>query len=177
MTGLRLGYVAARDAQLRERMKKALFYTASNVSSVVQYGGIGALEGPQDVHRRIPGRAAGAARPVLRGHPRARRRRAQRRAAEGRLLRVPADRSGVALEPDGGQVASLSWAMTEYLISRGPHRLRAGRRLRRERRGLRPVLLRARSPGAHRRARVDAPAVRLASAAGPLRGLSALYCT
>ena len=27
MTGLRLGYVAAKDAQLRERMKKALFYT------------------------------------------------------------------------------------------------------------------------------------------------------
>ena len=39
MTGLRLGYVAAKDAQLRDRMKKALFYTASNVSSVVQFGG------------------------------------------------------------------------------------------------------------------------------------------
>src|SRR5258708_26620838 len=47
MTGLRLGYVAARDATLRDRMKKALFYTASNVSSVVQFGGIGALEGSQ----------------------------------------------------------------------------------------------------------------------------------
>jgi aspartate/methionine/tyrosine aminotransferase len=34
MTGLRLGYVAARDAKLRDRMKKALFYTASNISSV-----------------------------------------------------------------------------------------------------------------------------------------------
>ena len=48
MTGLRLGYLAARDAKLRERMKKVLFYTASNISSVVQYGGIGALEGSQD---------------------------------------------------------------------------------------------------------------------------------
>ncbi len=48
MTGLRLGYLAAADPQLRERMKKALFYTAGNVASVVQYGGIGALEGPQD---------------------------------------------------------------------------------------------------------------------------------
>jgi aspartate/methionine/tyrosine aminotransferase len=48
MTGLRLGYVAAQDAALRERMKKVLFYSASNVSSVVQFGGIGALEGPQD---------------------------------------------------------------------------------------------------------------------------------
>ena len=47
MTGLRLGYVAAKDPKLRERMKKVLFYTASNVSSVVQFGGIGALEGSQ----------------------------------------------------------------------------------------------------------------------------------
>jgi aspartate aminotransferase len=48
MTGLRLGYVAAQDATLRDRMKKVLFYSASNVASVVQFGGIGALEGPQD---------------------------------------------------------------------------------------------------------------------------------
>ena len=48
MTGLRLGYLAARDLKLRERMKKVLFYTASNISSIVQYGGIGALEGSQD---------------------------------------------------------------------------------------------------------------------------------
>ena len=48
MTGLRLGYVAIRDPAIRERAKKVLFYTASNVSSVVQFGGIGALEGPQE---------------------------------------------------------------------------------------------------------------------------------
>ena len=48
MTGLRLGYVAIGDARIRERAKKILFYTASNVSSVVQFGGIGALEGRQD---------------------------------------------------------------------------------------------------------------------------------
>jgi aspartate/methionine/tyrosine aminotransferase len=48
MTGLRLGYVAIRDAAIRDRAKKLLFYTASNVASVVQFGGIGALEGPQD---------------------------------------------------------------------------------------------------------------------------------
>src|SRR5438034_7075632 len=47
MTGLRLGYVAIRDARIRDRAKKILFYTASNIASVVQYGGIGALEGPQ----------------------------------------------------------------------------------------------------------------------------------
>src|SRR5580765_3878408 len=48
MTGLRLGYVAIRDVVIRDRAKKILFYTASNVASVVQFGGIGALEGPQD---------------------------------------------------------------------------------------------------------------------------------
>ena len=47
MTGLRLGYVAMNSSKLLERAKKVLFYTASNVSSVIQYGGIGALEGPQ----------------------------------------------------------------------------------------------------------------------------------
>ncbi len=48
MTGLRLGYVAIHDTTIRERAKKLLFYTASNIASVVQYGGIGALEGSQD---------------------------------------------------------------------------------------------------------------------------------
>jgi aspartate aminotransferase len=48
MTGLRLGYVAIENARIRERAKKVLFYTASNISSIVQFGGIGALEGPQD---------------------------------------------------------------------------------------------------------------------------------
>jgi aspartate aminotransferase len=48
MTGLRLGYVAIQDPVVRERAKKVLFYTASNISSVVQFGGIGALEGSQE---------------------------------------------------------------------------------------------------------------------------------
>ena len=49
MTGLRLGFLAARDAKLRERMKKVLFLTTSNVASIVQYGAIGALEGSQEI--------------------------------------------------------------------------------------------------------------------------------
>jgi len=48
MTGLRLGYVAIKNPPIRDRAKKVLFYTASNIASVVQFGGIGALEGPQD---------------------------------------------------------------------------------------------------------------------------------
>jgi len=49
MTGLRLGYLAVADAALRDRLRKVLFLTTSNVSSVVQYGGIGALESPLDL--------------------------------------------------------------------------------------------------------------------------------
>src|SRR3989442_683277 len=48
MTGLRLGYIAIKDPAIRDRAKKVLFYTASNIASIVQFGGIGALEGPQD---------------------------------------------------------------------------------------------------------------------------------
>lgn len=118
MTGLRLGYVAARDAKLRERMKKVLFYTASNISSVVQYGGIGALEGSQDCigafraelkarrdlfYAGIREHAAG----VLSGQP--------PRGAFYAFLRIdPSWRPETTSRPD-----SMSWAMTEYLIARG----------------------------------------------------------
>jgi aspartate/methionine/tyrosine aminotransferase len=118
MTGLRLGYIAARDAKLRERMKKVLFYTASNVTSVVQFGAIGALEGPQDsvaamrnelkarrdlFYAGIRTHAAGA----LSGEP--------PNGAFYAFLRIdPAWRP-----PAGIREGSLSWAMSEYLISRG----------------------------------------------------------
>ena len=92
MTGLRLGYVVVQDAALRDRMKKVLFYTASNVTSVVQYGGDRRARRIAGVHRRVSQRAAGAARSVLRGDQEARRRRAERRAAEGGVLRVSRDR-------------------------------------------------------------------------------------
>jgi aspartate aminotransferase len=48
MTGLRLGYFAIKDPVLRARAVKVVAYTTSNVNSVVQYGGIGALEGSQE---------------------------------------------------------------------------------------------------------------------------------
>jgi len=118
MTGLRLGYVAAQDARLRERMKKALFYTASNVSSVVQFGGVGALEGSQ----RFVGefRAELEARRDLfyagvREH------------SAGVFAGVPPAGAFYAFlkidprwrPPSGPEPASLSWAMAEYLISQG----------------------------------------------------------
>jgi aspartate aminotransferase len=118
MTGLRLGYVAAQDAKLRERMKKVLFYTASNIASVVQFGGVGALEGSQDCiaafreelrARRdlFYGGVRDGAGHVLSGSPPA--------GAFYAFLRI--DPSWAA--PEGNAHSSLSWSMTEYLISKG----------------------------------------------------------
>jgi len=116
MTGLRLGYVVVPDAKLRERMKKALFYTASNVSSVVQYGGVGALEGSQEnigVFRQelqarrdlfyagVRAHAAG----VFSGAP--------PKGAFYAFLRI-----NPVWKPDAA-VHSISWAMAEHLISKG----------------------------------------------------------
>jgi aspartate aminotransferase len=118
MTGLRLGYLAARDPQLRDRMKKALFYTASNVASVVQYGGIGALEGPQDsigaFTRELEARRdlfyAGIQEHsggVFSGAP--------PKGAFYAFLRIDP-----AWRPEQPAASgSISWGMTEYLISRG----------------------------------------------------------
>jgi aspartate aminotransferase len=117
MTGLRLGYFAAKDAKLRERMKKILFYTASNVTSVVQHGGVGALEGPQDgierfrielqarrdlFYRGIATHASG----VLSGAP--------PRGAFYAFLKIDP-----GWKPSTGAADSVSWAMAEHLISRG----------------------------------------------------------
>jgi aspartate aminotransferase len=117
MTGLRLGYLAAKDPKLRERMKKVLFYSASNVTSIVQDGGVGALEGPQDhielfraelqarrdlFYEGIRQHAAG----VLSGAP--------PRGAFYAFLRI-----GPEWKPASTAIDSISWAMAEHLISRG----------------------------------------------------------
>jgi len=115
MTGLRLGYVAIHDRAIRERAKKILFYTASNVSSVVQFGGIGALEGPQD--------SVNAFRVELQ----ARRDLFYAGVAElgGVLSGAPphgAFYAFVKIDPawrEGANPASISWGMSEYLIKRG----------------------------------------------------------
>jgi aspartate aminotransferase len=118
MTGLRLGYVAAADPLLRERMKKALFYTAGNIASVVQYGGIGALEGPQDRVREFRNELqtrrdlfyAGIrehAAHIFSGAP--------PRGAFYAFLRIDDGWRGSRESAKG----SLSWEMVEHLISRG----------------------------------------------------------
>jgi aspartate/methionine/tyrosine aminotransferase len=118
MTGLRLGYVAAKDATLRDRMKKALFYTASNVSSVVQFGGIGALDGSQirvaefrdELQARRDLFYAGIrehAAHVFSGEP--------PKGAFYAFVRINPDWT----PPSGKRGDSLSWTMTEFLISEG----------------------------------------------------------
>jgi aspartate aminotransferase len=116
VTGLRLGYLAVKDPQLRERLKKVLFYTTSNVSSVVQYGGIGALEGSQA--------CIAAFRQELQ----------ERRdlfydalaASSGGLLTGDKPRGAfyafLRIDPTWTPpvtATSLSWAMAEHLIARG----------------------------------------------------------
>jgi aspartate aminotransferase len=123
MTGLRLGYVAINDPAIRDRAKKVLFYTASNIASVVQFGGIGALEGPQDsieafrtelrARRDLFYRGIREfAGDVFTGHPPA--------GAFYAFLRVdPSWTAGRGSASAGTPAGSLSWAMTEYLIKNG----------------------------------------------------------
>jgi aspartate aminotransferase len=117
MTGLRLGYIAIADAAIRDRAKKILFYTASNVSSVVQYGGIGALEGPQDSIETFRAElrerrdlfyrgVTEVAGDIFSGQPPA--------GAFYAFLRIdPAWSQG------DRATASMSWRMVEYLIAKG----------------------------------------------------------
>jgi aspartate/methionine/tyrosine aminotransferase len=118
ITGLRLGYVAVKDPVLRDRMKKVLFYTASNIASIVQYGGIGALEGTQacieefrtelqarrDLFYEGIARHAGQ---ILSGAP--------PKGAFYAFLRIEP-----TWRPAEGQSGdSVSWAMAQDLIARG----------------------------------------------------------
>jgi aspartate aminotransferase len=126
MTGLRLGYVSIKDETIRDRAKKVLFYTASNIASVVQYGGIGALEGPQDCIGELQAELrarrdlfycglAEAGRGVLSGAPPA--------GAFYAFLRIdPSWTPGTAGLAGAGRQRpnpSVSWRMTEYLIENG----------------------------------------------------------
>jgi aspartate aminotransferase len=115
MTGVRLGYLAVKDEKIRDRCKKMLLYTTSNVCSIAQFGGIGALEGSQrcieDFSTELKARrdlffdgikSLGGA---FTGEP-----------PEGAFyafLRINPSWEGA---PAG---SSLSWAMTEHLIKHG----------------------------------------------------------
>jgi aspartate aminotransferase len=122
MTGLRLGYVAIKDPKIRDRAKKILFYTTSNVNSVAQFGGIGGLEGPQDCIEafRIELQArrdlfysglSGLAGDIFSGKPPA--------GAFYAFVRIDPGWSDGRPESGRGPDGSLSWRMVEYLIKHG----------------------------------------------------------
>jgi aspartate/methionine/tyrosine aminotransferase len=117
-TGLRIGYVTTGCAAWRSRMTKLLGMTINNVSSVVQYGGIGVLEGDQSVvaqyREELQARRdlfytgiRDAARHVFAGDPPA--------GAFYAFLGI--DPSWKI--PAGASSASRSWAMAEHLIGKG----------------------------------------------------------
>jgi aspartate aminotransferase len=118
ITGLRLAYLAVKDQTIRDRVRKMLFYTVSNTSSLIQFGGIGALSGSQDVvaefrtelkaRREIFYNGIRRVAPhVFTGEPPA--------GAFYALLKInPSWRSPLPDAP-----ASQSWAMTEFLIKKG----------------------------------------------------------
>jgi aspartate aminotransferase len=121
MTGLRLGYVAIKNPVVRDRAKKVLFYTASNIASIVQFGGIGALEGSQDCIEAF--RAELRARrdlfyagirefagDVFSGEPPA--------GAFYAFLRIDPKWSGSG-SGSGAKETSISWRMVEHLIRNG----------------------------------------------------------
>jgi aspartate aminotransferase len=118
ITGLRLGYVAVRNPAIRSRVRKMLFLTVANTSSLIQFGGVGALSGSQQAIRdfRTELRArrdlfydgmARVAPDLFSGRPPA--------GAFYAFLKIdPAWRSPLPDPP-----ASISWAITEFLIKRG----------------------------------------------------------
>jgi len=118
ITGLRLGYFVTPDKVLKDRAIKVVAYTTSNVSSIVQYAGIGALEGPQDVvvafRDELKARRdlfyeglADAAPGILSGDP--------PDGAFYAFVRINADWVREAGLPG----PSVSWAMAEHLIKNG----------------------------------------------------------
>jgi len=115
MTGLRVGYFAVQDPTIRARAIKIVAYTTNNVSSIAQYGAIGALEGPQDCVDRYREELKARRDMFFAGLP---------DASDGILSGAPPDGAFYAfvkIDPDwartgGTTIPSLSWALAEHLI-------------------------------------------------------------
>ena len=119
MTGLRLGYFAINDPVVGDRIKKVLYYTCSNIGTIVQWGGVGGLENAKnqveayrvELQARRDLFYAGIRElgsSVLSGEP--------PKGAFYAFLRIDP-----AWRPPGstGAPESLSWALVEYLIKEG----------------------------------------------------------
>jgi aspartate aminotransferase len=115
ITGVRVGYFAMKDAALRDRGAKVVLYSTTNVSSIAQYGAVGAMEGSQqcidDFKKELLFRRDMFFKGV-------------QEAAPGVFSGTPPDGAFYAflkINPDFAKQAgitgdSLSWAMAEFLI-------------------------------------------------------------
>jgi len=118
VTGVRVGYFAMKDAKLRERALKIILYTTSNVSSIAQYGAVGALEGSQQCIADFRTELKYRRDMFYTG---------LQEAAPGVFSGTPPDGAFYAFVKINAEWAknagitgdSLSWAMAEYLIKHG----------------------------------------------------------
>ncbi len=116
ITGVRVGYFAIKDQALRDRALKIILYTTSNVSSIAQYGALGALEGSQQCIDEFKKELLFRRDMFYKG---------LEESAPGVFSGTPPDGAFYAfvkINPDWAKSAgiagpSLSWAMAEYLIT------------------------------------------------------------
>jgi aspartate aminotransferase len=115
ITGVRVGYFAIKDQALRDRALKIILYTTSNVSSIAQYGALGAMEGSQQCVADFKKELLIRRDMFYKG---------LEEAAPGVFSGTPPDGAFYAFVKINGDWAksagitgpSLSWAMAEYLI-------------------------------------------------------------
>src|SRR6188474_2476156 len=115
ITGVRVGYFAIKDQALRDRALKIVLYTTSNVSSIAQYGALGAMEGSQQCIADFKTELLIRRDMFYKG---------LQEAAPGVFSGTPPDGAFYAfvkINPEAAKNAgitgdSLSWATAEYLI-------------------------------------------------------------
>ena len=154
ITGVRVGYFAIKDKALRDRALKIVLYTTSNVSSIAQYGAVGALEGSQQCIADFKTELQFRRDMFYKG---------LQEAAPGMFSGTPPDGAFYAfvkINPEAAKNAGIAGRVAVVGDGGVPdqeraHRLRAGRGLRREQRRLHPLLHLPLARGAHRRAGVD----------------------
>lgn len=115
ITGVRVGYFAVKDPVIRDRAAKVVLYSTTNVSSIAQYGALGAMEGSQqcieDFRTELKYRRDMFYKGIA-------------EAAPGIFTGTPPDGAFYAfmkINPEFAKKAgvsgeSLSWAMAEFLI-------------------------------------------------------------
>jgi aspartate/methionine/tyrosine aminotransferase len=117
ITGVRVGYFAIKDPVIRDRAAKVVLYSTTNVSSIAQYGALGAMEGSQQCIADFKQELMFRRDMFYKGI---------QDAAPGVFSGTPPDGAFYAflkINPDFARSAgitkgseSLSWAMAEFLI-------------------------------------------------------------